>query len=159
MFDRIDSGRAHLRRSESPRRSDVRGATPEGIDRYVPSRNGNRPPRRSRSRSPPGRRDGTRGIGRPRPGTRREDGGRGLGTRPRNNEGRPVVGGRPRKTAEELDAEMEDYWGSGNVPAQHNGVANDGTALGIGSTSVATTSVTTVAAANDVIDDDIDMIQ
>jgi THO complex subunit 4 len=25
-----------------------------------------------------------------------------------------MVGGRPRKTAEELDAEMEDYWGGGN---------------------------------------------
>lgn len=80
------------RRSYSPvRHSDVSGPAPEGVDRYVPGRN-------ARSRSPPRRRDGRR------PGARRERGDR--GTAPGN---RPTP--RPRKTQEELDAEMEDYWG------------------------------------------------
>ena len=39
-----------------------------------------------------------------------EGGGRGRRT---DGGGRPSVGGRPKKTAEELDAEMNDYWGSG----------------------------------------------
>ena len=100
-----------------------------------------------------------RGVGRPRAGARREDGGRGTGSRARDNEGRPVVGGRPRKTAEELDAEMEDYWGSGTAPVQHNGVSNEGPALGPGSTSLVTTGGASVPLVKDVIDDDIDMIQ
>jgi THO complex subunit 4 len=33
------------------------------------------------------------------------------------------VGGRPRKTAEELDAEMDDYWGGAptDAPTTNNG--------------------------------------
>lgn len=116
MFDRIEGGglgRSDSRdggsrprrreRSDSPRKS---RQTPEGVDRYVPGRGS--------SRSPIRRRGTPREPGR-RPGARREESGRGgrggRGGR-RDEEGRPIVGGRPKKTAEELDAEMEDYWGS-----------------------------------------------
>lgn len=55
---------------------------------------------------PPRRRDG-----RP-PGARRERGDRSeRGDRGREASGRSAR--RPKKTQEELDAEMEDYWGSG----------------------------------------------
>ncbi|KAF4555744.1 RNA recognition motif-containing protein 3 [Elsinoe fawcettii] len=94
--ERRDRGRGRGRRSESPR------ARREEIDRYVPgSRNRDRSPGRSRRGTPreAGRRPGERGGGR---------GGRGRRTDP---DGRPLVGGRPRKTQEELDAEMNDYWG------------------------------------------------
>ncbi|KAK6392291.1 hypothetical protein LTR65_003747 [Meristemomyces frigidus] len=124
LFDRIDggarredgredapgNGRRRRDRSDSPRKA--RGAVPEHIDRYVPG--GGRD-----SRSPVGRQRGTpRESGR-RPGARREENGRGgngggggrRGGRT-DEEGRPLVGGRPKKTAAELDAEMEDYWGS-----------------------------------------------
>lgn len=38
-----------------------------------------------------------------------------------------MVGGRPKKTAEELDAEMNDYWGGGSAPtaAAANGEARE----------------------------------
>ena len=85
---------------ESERRSDVTGPPPENIDRYVPGQGGLRVGSRSSSQ-----RDAT---GR-RPGERRERGG-GRGGR-RDEGGHALVGGRPKKTAEELDAEMEDYWG------------------------------------------------
>ena len=35
-----------------------------------------------------------------------------------------MVGGRPRKTAEELDAEMEDYWGGGGNDGQDQNQAD-----------------------------------
>ncbi len=36
-----------------------------------------------------------------------------------------MVNGRPRKTQEELDKEMEDYWGSrAEAPAAENGAGN-----------------------------------
>ena len=54
----------------------------------------------SRNRSPMrGRMRGGRGEDRPRDGNRERERG------PR------MVNGRPRKTQEELDKEMEDYWG------------------------------------------------
>jgi THO complex subunit 4 len=120
LFDRIEAPRAR-RRSESPisdsddrntrrgnrrgdrndaRRSDTTKPAPDNIDRYVPGQNG-------------GRSDSRRG-GR-RPGERRERG------RGRDDGGHKLVGGRPRKTQEELDAEMDDYW-SGNAGA--NGQSN-----------------------------------
>lgn len=109
IFDRIEAGRDGSRdegrrrraRSDSPRRHPV--------DSYMP-----------RSRSPVRRRGtprGGRGEGR-RPGERREERGGRAAREPRearkrtDEEGRPLVGGRPRKTAEELDAEMNDYWGN-----------------------------------------------
>jgi THO complex subunit 4 len=72
-----------------------------GIDRYVPT--GGR-----RSRSPLPRR---RGGGR-RPGQRREGGGRNAGDGERK--GRE---GRPKKTQEELDAEMADYFNPNAAPS------------------------------------------
>lgn len=124
LFDRIEAPRDR-RRSESPvedddenryrrgarrggpgggrdRRSDMTRPTPENIDRYTPGQTGSGP-----------RSDSRRG-GR-RPGERRE-------RRPRNDDGgQKTSGGRPRKTQEELDAEMEDYWGSSK--ATENGQA------------------------------------
>ncbi|EME84470.1 uncharacterized protein MYCFIDRAFT_203037 [Pseudocercospora fijiensis CIRAD86] len=129
IFDRItssrddsrDGGRRPRQRSDSPRKSD-RLAAPD-VDRYVPGRG---------SRSPIRRRGTPRGGGR-RPGERREDrGGRGprepRERKPRvDGEGRPLVGGRPRKTAEELDAEMNDYWGGSkdDTPAGNSSAATE----------------------------------
>ncbi|KUJ22875.1 RNA-binding domain-containing protein [Mollisia scopiformis] len=100
LFDRI-TPRA---RSDSPiRHSDVSGPPPSNVDRYVPGRG-------SRSRSP--RRTAPKRDGR-RPGARRERGERtGGGGGGRGGE-RLAKDGRPRKTQEELDAEMEDYFGGG----------------------------------------------
>ncbi|KAI0391151.1 hypothetical protein F5Y17DRAFT_22685 [Xylariaceae sp. FL0594] len=71
------------------------------VDRYVP--NGSR-----RSHSPrPRRRGGRRAGARRENGTSDSSGGRENGAR---NTGRD---GRPKKTQEELDAEMEDYFGGG----------------------------------------------
>ena len=58
-----------------------------------------------------------------------------------------MVNGRPRKTQEELDREMEDYWGS---KAEENGAVN-------GDGKVEKEEEEVVAAAV-VEDDDIDMI-
>jgi len=104
LADRITLAPGARSRSLSPvRHSDVSGPAPSNVDRYVPGQH-------SRSRSPlPRRRDGRR------PGARRERGDRGG----RGGE-RLAKDGRPRKTQEELDAEMEDYWGAkenGNEPA------------------------------------------
>lgn len=107
LFERIESSREEggPRRDRRRARSDSpRGGghlAPPDVDRYVPGR---------ASRSPIRRRGTPREGGR-RPGQRRDDGGRG-GRRPRtDDDGHKLVGGRPRKTAEELDAEMADYWG------------------------------------------------
>ncbi|EAW12793.1 putative RNA binding protein [Aspergillus clavatus NRRL 1] len=75
------------------RRSDVSKPAPDHIDRYVP---GQRSPVR---RSANGRRQGER----------RDDRGRGEGRRNPN--------ARPKKTQEELDQEMDDYWGGANAGA------------------------------------------
>lgn len=97
------SGRS---RSLSPgRRYDEDDAARRGIDRYVPGQG-------SRSRSPVPRR---RGGGR-RPGARREPGAGGRD----NNEGARGGKGSARpskKTQEELDDEMADYFGGGSAPA------------------------------------------
>ncbi|GIZ45591.1 hypothetical protein CKM354_000875000 [Cercospora kikuchii] len=103
--DSRDGGRRRRARSDSPRR--------QGVDTYAP-----------RSRSPPRRRGGDRGGrgGGRRPGERREErGGRPARKARTDDEGRPLVGGRPRKTAEELDAEMNDYWGNKGEAAESNG--------------------------------------
>lgn len=126
LFDRIQGGperpsdsgdRRRRNRSESPRRSER--LAPPDVDRYVP---GGR-----RSRSPITRRGTPRENGR-RPGQKREEGGGGRGgrggRRQRTDEGgHQIVGGRPRKTAEELDAEMEDYWGQKNGGSADNDAA------------------------------------
>ncbi|KIW19923.1 hypothetical protein PV08_00498 [Exophiala spinifera] len=120
LFDRIEApGGRNRRRSESPvgdveedraarrgagrggprdRRSDVTKPAPENIDRYIPGRD-------SRSSSHRGGR---------RPGERRE---RAI----REGEGNKTSNGRPRKTAEELDAEMDDYWTTAGTTQGQNG--------------------------------------
>lgn len=125
LFDRIEAPARNRRRSESPveetrydsrdssqrrpratprdRRSDTTKPAPENIDRYVPGE---------------GRRGGRR------PGERRE--------RPAREGGAPTrSGARPKKTAEELDAEMDDYFAgvkdqNGSSAAQSNGAGADG---------------------------------
>jgi len=109
LADRITVAPSARSRSLSPvRHSDVTGPAPPNVDRYIPGQ------RRSRSRSPlPRRRDGRR------PGARRERAGdKGLGPGGRGGAERVARDGRPKKTQEELDAEMEDYWTSG---AKENG--------------------------------------
>jgi THO complex subunit 4 len=86
------------------RHSDVSGPPPGNVDRYVPGRGS-----RSRSPQPRGPR-GTRGRDGRRPGARRERGERNVGGGRGGD--RVSKDGRPKKTQEELDAEMEDYWGS-----------------------------------------------
>ncbi|KAG4033368.1 hypothetical protein MFRU_005g03780 [Monilinia fructicola] len=122
-------------RSYSPpiRHSDVSKPPPDNVDRYVP---GDRGDRRRRSRSPLSR----RGRDGRRPGARREGGERNT---TRGGE-RPARDGRPKKTQEELDAEMDDYFGNGSKQEENvNG----------------TTSEATVAAQEPVQTDDIDMIE
>jgi len=101
LADRITLAPGAARsRSDSPiRHSDVSGPPPANVDRYIPGQG-------SRSRSPmPPRREGRRpGARRDRGGERGDRGGRGKEGLARD--------GRPRKTQEELDAEMEDYWGA-----------------------------------------------
>lgn len=122
-------------RSLSPRRRVIEeeDASLKGIDRYIPGQN-------RRSRSPmPRRRNG--GGGR-RPGARREPG--------REQEGRREGRGNPRskKTQEELDAEMEDYFGGGGTPA---GGETSGSGAGAGAGAG--------AAAPQAAIDDMDMIE
>ena len=103
LFDRVERPRERNTRSLSPvderrrggrraprggRRSDVSKPPPAHIDRYVPGQGS--PVRRGRN----GQRQGDR-----------------------NRSERQMVNGRPRKTQEELDQEMEDYWGTSNPAA------------------------------------------
>ncbi|KAJ4140986.1 hypothetical protein NW768_000193 [Fusarium equiseti] len=108
------------RRSHSPhRRRDDDDAARRGIDRYVPGQGSRRSPMpRSRGQ---GQGQG-RGQGGRRPGARRE--GREGG---RDQEGsRGGRGNRPsKKTQEELDAEMADYFGGDNAQAAEPGNQQD----------------------------------
>jgi len=100
LADRITVAPGRSRSMSPVRHSDVSGPIPANVDRYVPGQG-------RRSRSPmPRRREGGR-----RPGARRgERGGRG-GRGDRGDRGEGLAkDGRPKKTQEELDAEMEDYW-------------------------------------------------
>ncbi|CCX32347.1 hypothetical protein FPQ18DRAFT_325591 [Pyronema domesticum] len=116
LFDRIvpqdgPGGPRERRRSLDDRRDPTRKPTPPGIDRYVP-------PERRRERERGG---GERTQAGPRPAVGHRDGGRGQGRRggpgghggPGGNGERGGRGGnmgRPKKTVEELDAEMNDYF-------------------------------------------------
>ncbi|KAM0252133.1 hypothetical protein ACHAQJ_007873 [Trichoderma viride] len=112
LSERISAPGGRSRSLSPPRRYDEEDAARRGIDRYVPGAG-------SRSRSPmPPRRGG--GGGR-RPGARREGGGRDQDPARGGRGGRGGGGGgggraertntpRPKKTQEELDAEMEDYF-------------------------------------------------
>lgn len=110
------------------RRSDVSKPAPDHIDRYVPGQR------------PPARRTGDRRAG-------------GRESRPRaENGGRRLVGGRPRKTQEELDQEMEDYWGGNNNAGAETAEVQPG--------AEAVQPVEAPAAAAPApADDDIDMIE
>lgn len=153
MFERIDSsddvnpprrrGGRRDDRSFSPRKG-LR--VPEGVDRYEPGG------RDSRSPLPGGgRRGGGRERGGRRPGARREESGRGGG-RGKREDGRS--GPRPKKTAEELDAEMEDYFGGNGGSAA--GAENNGTTQQQNGGGAAPAAPAAPAATGD---DDIDMIE
>lgn len=138
LFERVER-----RRSESPRRSDR--LAPDGVDRYVP-RDRPAPRRRSpRSRSPPRRGRGGRG-------------GRGRGPPRTDGEGRALVGGRPRKSANDLDAEMEDYWGGNDGAADDAGPVDFGKVDPPETAAVAPPAAAPATAANG-LDEDIDMIE
>ncbi|KAM7194743.1 THO complex subunit 4A [Rhypophila sp. PSN 637] len=131
-------------RSLSPNRqqSDEEAAR-RGTDRYRPGGGG---AKGSRSRSPlpnRGRREGGR-----RPGARREGGGggrRGGGGGGGERAERSGRDGRPKKTQEELDAEMADYFNAGG-PSQQGG---DSSAAGFGANN----------GTNAPVEDDVDMIE
>lgn len=110
----VPSGRS---RSLSPRARHLdEEAARKGIDRYVPG---------SRSRSPlpgNGRRDGRR-DGR-RPGERRGGAGRRGGGGNGGEGGGKRTGARPKKTQEELDAEMADYFDAAGEGAAASTVNN-----------------------------------
>ncbi|KAK3383797.1 hypothetical protein B0T24DRAFT_715635 [Lasiosphaeria ovina] len=141
----VPAGRS---RSLSPRRESDEEAARKGTDRYRPAA------KASRSRSPLPARRGPRDGGGRRPGARREGGGDRGSERGRRGGGGGERGGdrtregrdgRPRKTQEELDAEMEDYFGGG--AAQQ---ADAGPAAG---------SSGNAAGARAPVEDDVDMIE
>lgn len=130
LEERITQPATSRDRSYSPyRQSDVTKPAPPHIDRYVPGQRSSRSPM-------PRRREG-----RP-PGARRERGDRREGARGRENGARPAR--RPKKTQEELDAEMDDYWGS--VKTEGNGEAD----AGAGSAPVASAPSAQVDMAGDI---------
>lgn len=106
LFSRTERPRSFSSDSHSPERgqrrswrSNISKPPPDNIDRYVPEE---RSPRRS-------------GGGRRRKGRNRREG------RARNGGTRSVGGRRrPKKTQEELDQEMEDYWDT-SAPAASSG--------------------------------------
>lgn len=109
LFDRVErpkspgsdteDGPRRRRGGGRAQRSDVTKPAPDHIDRYIPGQRS------------PARRNGGGG------GSRRAGG---RDSRPRNAEGggRRAANGRPRKTQEELDQEMEDYWGGNNADTE-----------------------------------------
>lgn len=98
------TGRSRSRSPGAPRRTNTSKPAPEGIDRYVPLRDG-RGSRRRRSQS--------RSIG--RRGRFREDG------KLREDGKAKAPNERLRKTQEELDREMEDYWNARGMEPSTNG--------------------------------------
>ncbi|KAG6041002.1 hypothetical protein E4U41_006331 [Claviceps citrina] len=98
LSERISNPSGRERSTSPRRRLDDEDAARRGIDRYIPGK---------RSRSPMPRRRGGREEGR-RPGARRE------ANAQESNRGGPRSNPRTKKTQEELDAEMADYFGSGS---------------------------------------------
>ena len=123
------SGSRRRPRGGRTRRSDVSKPPPDHIDRYVPGQSPRRPYDSGRSR---GR----------RPGELKDSKDRNSSA---TGAGRRMVNGRPRKTQEELDQEMEDYWVASNTETANAGNANGGISV----------PAPTMAAG----DDDIDMIE
>jgi THO complex subunit 4 len=120
LFERIESaprrgGRQD--RSFSPEKDNRHLRVPDNIDRYVPGQS-----RDSRSPIDGRRGGGGRERGGRRPGARREESGRGGGRGGRREDTGRAAGPRGKKTAEQLDAEMDDYFG-GNGSAAAYGVA------------------------------------
>lgn len=113
------------------RRSDVSKPAPDHIDRYVPGQRSSSPRRAAN-------------------GGRRQGGGASRDNR--GSDGRRTVNGRPRKTQEELDQEMDDYWGAGNT-----GEANQPAASEAPAPAPAAAAPAAPAPAGG--DDDIDMIE
>jgi len=120
-FDRVENPRSLFDRIEAPsgrgrRRSESPMEDPERDYSRNSSRRGPRgAPRERRSDTSKPVPDG---IDRYVPGSGGRGARRGGDRRERPPRGEPRNGARPRKTAEELDAEMDDYWG-GN-PAEPN---------------------------------------
>lgn len=105
-------------RSLSPTRQSDEEAARRGVDRYRPGG-----AKTSRSRSPlPNRR---REAGR-RPGARREGGGGRRGGGGSDRAERTGRDGRPKKTQEELDAEMADYFNAGGAQQGDSTAAANG---------------------------------
>ena len=145
LFDRIEapSGRSRSRSPGAPRRTNTDKPPPDGVDRYVPSPDRSRR-RRSRTRSPRRRSPVSRNRSPPR--------GRGRGGRDvRDREGgQKMANGRPRKTQDELDAEMEEYW---NKRGEANGSTGaNGTVIDVQGADVAAQVV-------EPISEDIDMVE
>ncbi|KAK0659338.1 THO complex subunit 4D [Lasiodiplodia hormozganensis] len=141
LFDRIEGSRNRSLSPDRPRHSDVSKPAPAGIDRYVPGEDD------GRRRSPPRRRGGGGREGGRRPGERRQQQPR--GGKKGDEQGRQTAGGRPRKTVEELDAEMADYFGGGGDDQAAGGQASNGA-------SQAAAAPANPAPVND---DDIDMVE
>ena len=74
-------------------------------------------------------------------------------------DGQRIVNGRPRKTQEELDQEMEDYWGDQKKDGGVNGAVQNGSANGFGGAVFAAPAVAAAAPAVVADDGDIDMIE
>ncbi|RGP81556.1 hypothetical protein FLONG3_288 [Fusarium longipes] len=125
------------RRSHSPhRRRDDDDAARRGIDRYVPGQGSRRSPM-PRGRGQGGRRPGARRDG--REGGREQEGSRGgRGNRP------------SKKTQEELDAEMADYFGGDSAQAAETANQQDAPPAQAPAAAQSQTQVAT---------DDIDMIE
>ncbi|KAL3471376.1 hypothetical protein BJX99DRAFT_24749 [Aspergillus californicus] len=124
-------GRGGAAGAANYRRSDVSKPAPENIDRYVPGE-GQAP--RSPRRNGNGRRQGGD-----------------------NKDSRRGGNVRPRKTQEELDQEMEDYWGTGGGNAA--GAGADAAEQQTVPEQSAPPAVQAVAAVAPAGDDDIDMIE
>ncbi|KAE9993736.1 hypothetical protein EG327_003498 [Venturia inaequalis] len=133
LFDRIERPSGNRARSESPdrsrrrvdsRRSDVSKPAPENIDRYVPG-SGRSDSRNDSRRRSPRRGEGRRGdrAGR-RPGERRRR------SPAKDEDGHVIIQGRPRKTQEELDAEMADYWNKQEAENGNGAPSNGGPTVG-----------------------------
>lgn len=173
LFDRIEapSGSRGRRRSESPYsgdsegdgsesrrrgprrgphecRSDLGRPAPDNIDRYVPGQTEGRSPVPRSGRRPGERREQERN------GSRR---GRDRGDR--SDGGARMVNGRPRKTHEELDAEMEDYWSSAGVADPGAKASAAAPAATAAAAPAATAARPTTATAAGGAEDDIDMIE
>lgn len=142
LFDRIEQPHGRDSRSLSPGSDSINGDG--GRRRRSGRRSGRRNarPRPSTDRYVPRRRSPRRGAG----------GGRRREPRPRTDEaGHSLINGRPRKTQEELDQEMDDYWGTANPTTDDTPAAQEANA-----DEAPQVAPPTAAAAGD---DDVDMIE